>query len=77
MESKYVDTICSQIYRRFPEVDGARPKVQAQAPAGSETVNYLLTFKGSGKTEDGRSISRIVRVVASERGKILKITTSR
>jgi len=76
MDSRLVDSICSQIYKRFPEVSGSRPKIQEQPGMGGG-VNYLLIFKGSGTTSDGKRISRVVRVVASDRGKIVKVTTSR
>jgi hypothetical protein len=76
MDNRIVENICSQIYKRFPEVDGAVPKIIPQPVQGSH-ANYLFTFKGSGTTEDGKSIQRLVRVVASEKGKIIKVTTSR
>jgi hypothetical protein len=80
MDDKYLDSICKQIYKRFPEVSGSRPKVQAQkGTSGSKDApsQYLIVFQGSRDTADGKSINRIVRVVASEQGRILKVTTSR
>lgn len=64
--------ICDQVYRRFPEVAGAQPRVQEQ-PGD----HLLLIFHGSGKAADGRAIPRTVRVVVSPVGKIEKISTSR
>ncbi len=72
MDSKLVEKISGQIYRQFPEVSGAHPSVQAQ---GEDT--FLLVFKGSGTTADGKRIPRTVRVVASGSGKVIKVTTSR
>ena len=80
MDDKHLDSICKQIYKRFPEVSGSRPKVQAQKPpSGSDGTSsqYLLIFQGSRSAADGKSINRIIRVVASEQGRILKVTTSR
>ena len=62
------------------EVRDARPAVQSQS--GAKAVDaagdrFVLTFKGLGQGPGGQSIARIVRVVADERGKILKISTSR
>jgi hypothetical protein len=37
----------------------------------------LLVFQGYRATADGKAINRIVRVVVSEQGKIIKVTTSR
>jgi hypothetical protein len=81
MDSKMIDTVCKQVYSRFPEVNGCAPKIQAQkpGPAGESkgSANYLFVFNGKGTTADGKSISRTVRVVVTERGKIIKMTTSR
>lgn len=76
MEDRFIEAICNQIYRKFPEVDGVRPKIQSQELPES-SPNYLLTFKGSATTANGKRMSRIVRVVATEKGKIVKVTTSR
>jgi hypothetical protein len=72
MDNHTLQSICDEIYRRFPEVKGARPKVSAYS--GSQV---LLIFTGKATTADGKSLSRTVRVVASEDGKIGKVTTSR
>ncbi len=75
-----IDTIARQVYRQFPEVKDARPSVQNQAVAkepGRSASRYLLTFKGRGQGPGGQSIPRIVRVVADERGKVVKMSTSR
>jgi hypothetical protein len=87
MDAKILRTIVNQIHRRFPEFAGVQPKVQTQrmgegreAQAKSAAPTVLLTFHSSNKTRDGaqsKTISRWVRVVVNEQGKILKITTSR
>jgi hypothetical protein len=81
MDAKTLKSISSQVYRRFPEVEGSQPKVQTQAVPQAKsahvTTTYLIIYRGSAKTQDGKLISRTVRVVANTQGKILKITTSR
>ena len=75
-----IDAIARQVYRQFPEVRDARPQVQNQAGAktpGMDSSRFVLTFKGKGQGPGGQSIVRIVRVVADDRGKVLKISTSR
>jgi hypothetical protein len=72
MERQLLDTICAQIYRQFPEVDGCRTKVH---PHGDE--QSLLIFLGKATTGDGKTLSRTVRVVVNQSGKIMKVTTSR
>lgn len=79
MDSKTIAGIKQQVYRQFPEVAGAEPSVKAQAgaksPGGSPT--YLITFKGRVAQPSGLAFSRMVRVVANDQGRILKVTTSR
>ena len=78
MNRNAIQKIAKHIYRQFPEVSGAEPRVtpKAQAKSISEPT-YLLTFSGTGKNPAGKAISRTVRVTASADGKILKVSTSR
>lgn len=75
MDADILSKICSQVYSKFPEVNGVRPKVQSQAASGE--TKYLLIFTGSAKSTSGKVLSRVVRVVATETGKIVKTTTSK
>lgn len=81
LSSAQIESISRQVYRQFPEVKDARPAVANQATskdAGTTAARrYLLTFKGRGSGPGGQSIMRIVRVVADDRGKVLKMSTSR
>ena len=80
LTSSQIDTIAKQVYRQFPEVREARPAVQSQPGAKALDASgdrFVLTFRGRGQGVGGKSIARIVRVVADERGKSLKISTSR
>ena len=81
MDPKFIKSISNQVYRRFPELDGSAPKVQLQsvpqAKSISSSAKYLLTYRGKAKSPDGKTIHRLVRVIADAKGKILKITTSR
>lgn len=72
MDRKIIDRVCSQVYRRFPEVHGKRPKIKSYTSTQS-----LFIFHGKAKAADGHSIPRIVRVVVDNNGKIGKMTTSR
>jgi len=81
MDSKLVDSISKQIYKRFPEVEGKKPKVRRQAlnsgNKSKSTGTYLLTFQGKAKVQGGKTINRYIRVVADDEGKIIKVSTSR
>jgi|GEM_PF-234534 len=84
MDPNILKTVIAQVHRRFPELAGAQPKVRRQSPPQSSsaapTPTFLLMFHSSVSIVSGegkRSLPRWVRVVVSEKGKILKITTSR
>jgi hypothetical protein len=79
MDSKTIDGISQQIYRQFPGVSGGAPSVKAQPGPKSTGVDstYLLTFKGRAGSSDGPAFNRSVRVVATDQGRILKVTTSK
>jgi len=83
LSTTQIEAIAQQVYRQFPEVKGIQPAVQNQPAAktskapGPQAGHFLLTFKGKGQGPGGQSIVRIIRVVADERGKVLKISTSK
>ncbi len=72
MDAKTISTVCKQVYQKFPEVNGSKPKVKEQAGE-----SFLLIFEGTGTTASGASIKRTVRAVVNANGKITKLTTSR
>jgi len=72
MDAKTISAVCKQVYAKFPEVNGAKPKVKAQ----TDDI-YLLIFEGTGTAVNGASIRRTVRAVVNSSGKITKLTTSR
>jgi hypothetical protein len=79
MDPKILKSISSQVYRQFPEMAGVQPKARLQAAASSrpDSQTYLITFNTQVRLETGKSMPRWVRVVVNEKGKVLKITTSR
>ncbi len=72
MDSGILEKICSQIYKRYPEFKGKRPKVKAYTD-----TQHLLIFSTQVEGPDGKAITRSLRVIADENGKIGKVTTSR
>ncbi len=80
MKRESINSVNSKVYRQFPEVKGKSPKVSLQKTSSVNTralKTYLLIYSGKVKTSDNNSMSRVVRVVANEKGKIIKISTSR
>lgn len=72
MDKNAVDRVCKSIYRRFPPFKNTHPKISQQSED-----RYLLIFSGSGETPNGKKIQQIVRVVATNDGKIIKTSMSR
>jgi hypothetical protein len=85
MDPKIAELIRTQIYRRFPEVEGVKPTIRKQpvpdtykgkkSDAGER--NYLFTFKSHVSGPGGQKIPRYIRVVVTPAGKILKVSTSK
>jgi len=76
MDAKIISAISSQIYRQFPEMKGIKPKIKPQESSKSPIPVYTFSFHNKVVANNGISLSRWVRVVVDERGKIRKITTS-
>lgn len=72
MEKSVLDGICQQVYARYPEVRGKRPTKQDY---GSDQV--LLVFKASAALPGGKKMDRAIRVVATDSGKIVKMSASK
>ena len=72
LEKSMIDKVCETVYRKFPEVKGCRPKIQARP-----NDQYLLIYKGEVELGSGKTMKRIVRAVVDKKGKVIKITTSR
>lgn len=72
MERELVTSICRQVYRRFPDLEGRAPKVKSQGEG-----QVLLIFSTRVTSASGHAIDKTVRVVASNTGKIIKMSESR
>jgi hypothetical protein len=75
-----VQTVCKQVYARFPNLRGIRPKVERQQlPVNTDPtlLRYLLVFKTQSVAANGKTINFAVRVVADAQGSILKLTTTK
>ncbi len=76
MKRETVTHIARQVVRTFPEMEGVTPTVRSQEGGRGAEV-FLLTFKGRAALPGGKTLSRIVRVVADDAGRIIRISTSR
>jgi hypothetical protein len=72
MDEKTISSICKQVYQKFPQVKGVKPKVKAQ-PGD----NTLLVFQSKAVTASGQSMPCSVRVTVAPNGHITKMSSSR
>lgn len=77
MKPKTVTQITRKVAEQFPEMEGVKPAVRRQAVPGNGTSQFLLTYKGVSELPGGKTMPRIVRVVADEEGRVIRISTSR
>lgn len=78
MQKASIQKVCQQVYARFPQLQGTQPQVRNQiSTLEGNLPRYLLLFQNQSQTANGKVIVFRVRVVADERGQILKMTTSR
>lgn len=77
MEKNVLDKITNKVSKRFPEVVSSRPTIKERSGPNQKGVQYELTFKGKVNIPGGRTIHRIVRVVADPKGKIIRMSTSK
>lgn len=76
MDKALIQQVSRQVACSFPEMAGVTPTVRRQ-PAERGSEQYLLVYKGKAELPGDRTLQRIVRVVVDERGRILRMTTSR
>jgi len=81
MQKTIMHSISSEIYRRYPEFRGVEPSVKLHASADASDnqvlTTYLLIYRSTYQVAGNKSLARVLRVVANEDGKILKVSTSR
>ena len=72
-----VRSVSREVTRKFHEMAGVQPTVKKQKSKNGDLARILLTYKGKVVLPGGKTMKRIVRVVANERGQIQKISTSK
>ena len=81
MNERLLTNVCREVYRRFPDLHGSRPKIQSYGSEKTQTANpspkFLLIFRGNKETGSQKTLSYVVRVVVNEQGKILRMSMSR
>ena len=85
LERRHVEHICKKVHKKFPELRDVSPRVSTQATPKAISATrrdiarkqFLLTFRGSTALPGGKTMQRVVRVVANEKGKVLKMAVSK
>jgi hypothetical protein len=70
LSSSVVETITQRVAKDYPEMRGVRPAITADGD------RYSLVYKTVVATPAGK-LPRVVRVVADEKGRVLRMSTSK
>lgn len=76
MEQSAVDKVSRKVAKQFPEMKGRKPSIQSQS-SGKKDMKFVLTYKAKVELPGGRTLRRVVRVVADEKGKVIRMSTSK
>ena len=71
MESAAIAKVTKTVVRQFPEMQGIEPTVRDQMD------QCTLTYSGAAELPGGKTLKRIVRVVADSEGEVIRMSTSR
>lgn len=76
MDKSTLAKITRKVARKFPEMEGVRPSLKRKCESNN-ILQYEVTFKGSAELPGGKTMRRVVRVIADEKGRILRMSTSK
>lgn len=77
MDQAALSSINRQVYQRFPELAGVKPRLKKVADNTLLTYQSEVKISASGAKGSVQSMARVVRVVVNPRNEIVKISTSR
>ncbi len=77
MNREAINKVSQKVSKQFPEMKSVRPTVRSESKSNNGKQKFSLTYKGKANLPNGRTISRIVRVVADESGKVIRMSTSK
>jgi hypothetical protein len=75
MDRDLLQKINRKVVSRFPEMRGVKPSVKREQTRSG--LCFRLTYKGKVELPGGRSMKRVTHVLADERGKVLRMSTSK
>ncbi len=71
LQAQAIERVSKQVCRDYPEMRGSRPSISGQGG------NFVLTYRGRVRTSNGEEMSRVVRAVVDEDGRVIKMSTSK
>lgn len=77
MDQDVVKRVSNKVAKQFPEMKGKKPTVRQHSRSAKKKLKFELTYKANVELPGGRRLQRIVRVVADEKGKIIRMSTSK
>lgn len=76
MEQKSINKVNKAVYRQYPALENVKPRISKQKSTNNQ-FNYLLVYKSNMELNSGKLIPLIVRVVSTDNGNIIKISSSK
>lgn len=76
VDKNAITKINRKVSRQFPEMSGTKPTV-SRSEASNGSFQYQLVYRGQVELPGGKKLKRIVRVTTNNRGRILRMSTSK
>ncbi len=76
MDKSILAKLTKKVTRKFPEMEGVHPSLKRTCDSNNDE-KYEITYKGSATLPGGKTMQRVVRVIADEKGRILRMSTSK
>jgi hypothetical protein len=75
MDRDLLQKINHKVVSNFPEMRGVSPSLKREQTRSG--LRFRLTYKGKVELPEGRTMKRVIHVLADERGKILRMSASK
>ena len=75
MDRDLLQKINQKVVSRFPEMRGVKPSVKRERTRSG--LRFRLTYKGKVELPGDRTMKRVTHVLVDERGKVLRMSTSK
>jgi len=76
VDKNAITKINRKVSRQFPEMSGTKPTV-SRKEASNGSFQYQLVYRGQVELPGGKKLKRVVHVTTNNRGRILRMSTSK